>query len=302
MTLTRTVVPVLLATALAMAPAAPASARPLGAGPRKGPLVVLADLLTKLQLTPAQKTQIFAVLGRHKNEIAALGAAKVEAEAQLQDAIQAARPEPAAIRRTAAQVAEVDLKISRLRARIHPQLLRILTPRQRVEVLAAMAQAKGWMGLDEAAGPAPGPRRGLRGRALGAWGQGRAGGAHLMRLLRWAGDELELTPAQREQIRTTVAARAPQLRALHKAAAGARRALRAAVRQATPDDRAIRQAAAEAARARLDFALERAQIHARVLHVLTPAQRTRLEALRSERQGARLQRAHAILTLVRELL
>jgi hypothetical protein len=56
------------------------------------------------------------------------------------------------------------------------------------------------------------------------------------------------------------------------------------------------------ARARLDFALERAQIHARVGKVLTPAQRTQLENVRTEMQGMRLERAHAILTLVRELL
>ena len=56
------------------------------------------------------------------------------------------------------------------------------------------------------------------------------------------------------------------------------------------------------ARARLDFALERAQMHARVTKILTPAQRTQLENLRTDMQGMHLERAHAILTLVRELL
>jgi Spy/CpxP family protein refolding chaperone len=301
MNLVRNVVPVLLGAILALAPVSSASARPMGGPGHKGPLVVAAELLTKLKLTTAQKTRVFAVLGQHKNEIVAAAGAKIEAHAQLQDAIQAATPDPAAIKKAAATLAEADVKVAQLRARIHPQIMSVLTPRQKLEVLAVMAQAHGWLG-----GPGPegmgGPGHGPgKGPGMGKGG-GKGPGHMLHRLLDFAGDQVNLTAQQREQIKGVVEARKTQLMSLHKAQADAEKAMRAAVHQPAPSDKAIRQAAADVARARLDFALERAQIHARVGKVLTPAQRTQLENLRTDMQGVRLEQAHAVLTLVKELL
>jgi len=305
MNLVRNVVPVLLGATLALAPLSVASARPAGGPARKGPLLVVADLLNKLKLTSAQKTRIFAVLGQHKNEIVALGGAKVEAQAQLQDAIQAANPDPAAIKRAAATLAATDTKVALLRARIHPQIMSILTPKQKAEVLAVMAQARGWLGGAGhggmgSAGPglAKGPGM-ARGHGMG---MGKGPGPMLAKMLDLAAEHASLTTQQREQIKGIHEARTKQLMSLHKAEMDAERALGAAVRQPAVDEKAIRQAVAAVARARLDFALERAQIHARVARVLTPAQRTQLENLRTDMQGARLERAHAILTLIRELL
>jgi len=299
MNLVRNVVPVLLGAFLALVPVSSASARPMGGPGHKGPLVVAAELLTKLKLTTAQKTRVFAVLGQHKNEIVAVAGAKIEAHAQLQDAIQAASPDPAAIKKAAATLAEADLKVAQLRARIHPQIMTILTPKQKLEVLAVMAHARGWLG-----GPG---HEGMGGPGMGK-GMGKGGhmgkgpGQMLHRLLDFAGDQVNLTAQQRDQIKGVVEARKTQLMSLHKAQADAEKAMRAAVHQPAPADKAIRQAAADVARARLDFALERAQIHARVAKVLTPAQRTQLESLRTDMQGVRLEQAHAILTLVKELL
>ncbi|MBI5480042.1 MAG: periplasmic heavy metal sensor [Deltaproteobacteria bacterium] len=298
MNLARNVFAVLLGATLALAPVSPAWARPAVGPGHKGPLVAAADLLNRLKLTAAQKTRIFAVLGQHKNEIVAVGGAKVEAHAQLQDAIQAANPDPAAIKKAAATLAEADLKAAQLRARIHPQIMAILTPKQKLEVLAVMAHARGWMG-----GPG---HEGIGGPGKGAGmgkGMGKGPGHMLGRILDFAGEHADLTAQQRDQIKGVVEGRKTQLMSLHKAQMDAEKALRTALHQPTPpSEKAIRRAAADVARARLDFALERAQIHARAAKVLTPAQRTQLESLRTDMQGVRLEQAHAILTLVRELL
>jgi Spy/CpxP family protein refolding chaperone len=303
MSLVRNVVPVLLGAALALAPVSSASARPMGGPGHKGPLVVAADLLNRLKLTSAQKTRIFAVLGQHKNEIVALGGAKVEAQAQLQDAIQAANPDPAAIKKAAATLAEADLKAAQLRARIHPQIMAILTPKQKLEVLAVMAQARGWLGGPGHPGMGgPGHGAGMGASKGAGMGKGAGPGHMLKKMLDFAGEHASLTAPQREQIKGVFEARKAQLMSLHKAEMDAEKALGAVMRQPAPTDKAVRQAAADVARARLDFALEQAQIHARVGKVLTPAQRTQIENLRTDMQGVRLEQAHAVLTLVRELL
>jgi Spy/CpxP family protein refolding chaperone len=298
MNLVRYVLPVLVGAVLALAPLS-ASARPMGGPGQRGPLVVAADLLNKLKLTQAQKTRVFAVLGQHKNEIVTVAGAKIEAHAQLQDAIRAASPDPGAIKKAAATLAEADLKAAQLKARIHPQIMSVLTPRQKLEVVAVMARAHGWLGGKGHGGMGPG-----KGAAKGKGGhEGMGPGKMLHKMLDFAAEHANLTAPQREQIKGVFEGRKAQVMSLHKAQADAEKAMRALLHQGTPPtDKALKQAAADVARARLDFALERAQIHARVAKILTPAQRTQLENLRTDMQGARLEQAHAVLTLVRELL
>ena len=298
MTIARKLALVLLGAAIALVPLQSAYARPMG-GPGqggKGPLIVAAELLNKLKLTAPQKTRIFAVLGQHKNEIVAAAGAKIEAHAQLQDAIQAANPDPAAIKKAAATLAEADLRVAQLRARIHPQIMSVLTPKQKLEVVAVLAQAHGWMGGMGHEGGGPGAGKGMGpGHAKGGMGP------MMGHMLDMAAEHANLTAPQREQIKGVFQARKTQLMSLHQAERDAEKALRTTIHQGG-DAKALRQASADVARARLDFALERAQIHGRVTKILTPAQRTQLESLRTDMQGMHLERAHAILTLVRELL
>jgi Spy/CpxP family protein refolding chaperone len=297
MTMTRRILPVVLGAAMALVPLS-ANARPMGGpGPGaggKGPLIMAAELLNKLKLTAPQKTRIFAVLGQHKNEIVAAAGAKVEAHAQLQDAIQAANPDPANIKKAAATLAEADLRVAQLRSRIQPLILAVLTPKQKVEVMAVMAQAHGWMG-------GPGHQGGPgAGKGMGP-GHGKGMGPMMGHMLEMAAEHANLTAQQREQVKGVFQARKTQLMSLHKAERDAEKTLRTTIHQGG-DAKALRAAAADVARARLDFALERAQIHARVMKLMTPAQRTQLETLHTDMQGMHLERAHAILTLVRELL
>jgi Spy/CpxP family protein refolding chaperone len=295
MTMARSILPVVLGAAMALSPLT-ASARPMG-GPgqgKKGPLIVAAELLNKLKLTAPQKTKIFAILGQHKNEIVAAAGAKIEAHAQLQDAIQAANPDQAAIKKAAATLADADLRVAQLQSKIRPQVMAVLTVKQKAEVMAVMAQAHGWMGGMGHEG------MGKDKAAMGK-GHGPAKGGPLAHMLEFAAEHANLTAQQKEQIKGVFQARKAQLMTLHKSEREAEKALRQTIHQGA-DAKALREAAGNVARTRLDFALERAQIHARVAKLLTPAQRTQLESLRTDMQGVRLERAHAILTLVRELL
>lgn len=120
-----------------------------------------------------------------------------------------------------------------------------------------------------------GPRGpgGPGGRMGGPGGPGGAIGIPL--------DRLNLTDAQRDQVKSVVDSHETELRALGEKAMTARRALEQAVTADTIDEGAIRAVAADVASVESDMAVARARVHADVLQVLTSDQRAKLKELQA---------------------
>ena len=129
-----------------------------------------------------------------------------------------------------------------------------------------------------------GPGRGGPGRP---WGPGARG--HAM-ALGFALGQLDLTEAQREQVRGILQQHREESRALMGQARAARRAVNEAVEATTPDEGAIKAASARLAEAETQMALMRARVRSEVLQVLTPEQRAKAEALKAQRTERARQR------------
>lgn len=124
-----------------------------------------------------------------------------------------------------------------------------------------------------------GPRGGVGpgGRMGGPGGPGGRMGAVGIPLNR-----LDLTDAQRDQVKGVVDSHEAELRTLGEKAMTARRALEQAVTADTIDEGAIRAKAADVAAVDSDMAVARARVHADVLQVLTSDQRAKLKELQAE--------------------
>ena len=95
-------------------------------------------------------------------------------------------------------------------------------------------------------------------------------------------DRLNLTDAQRDQVKSVVDSHEAELRPLGEKTMTARRALEQAVTADTIDEGAIRAKAADVASVESDMAVARARVHADVLQVLTSDQRAKLKELQAE--------------------
>jgi Spy/CpxP family protein refolding chaperone len=93
---------------------------------------------------------------------------------------------------------------------------------------------------------------------------------------------LDLSDAQRDQVKSVVDSHQAELRPLGEKAMAARRALERAVGSDTVDEGAIRARAADLAAVESDVAVVRARVHADVLQILTSEQKTRLKELQAE--------------------
>ena len=91
---------------------------------------------------------------------------------------------------------------------------------------------------------------------------------------------LELTEAQREQVRAIFKEQAPALRSRMEIARKAHQELRAASLQPDFDGARVRQLADNAAKAMADAAVLRAETMSKVVALLTPEQRSKLEERR----------------------
>jgi protein CpxP len=116
--------------------------------------------------------------------------------------------------------------------------------------------------------PGPDARHGMH--------QGGHGGARMLR-------NLELTEAQRDQIFKIRHEQAPAARERMKAARAAQNALRQAARDPNADGARIRQLADAVGKAHADAAVARVESQRKVLAVLTPEQRSKLEQSRQQR-------------------
>ena len=120
----------------------------------------------------------------------------------------------------------------------------------------------------------PGPGRGMR-------GPGGPGG--IVPGLR----ALDLTDAQREQVKATMESHKAEFEAHSAKAVAARQALRAAVTAESFDEAAVRQKSADVAAADADGAVLRAKVHAEVWALLTPEQQQKAKTLRSQMEERR---------------
>jgi Spy/CpxP family protein refolding chaperone len=105
-----------------------------------------------------------------------------------------------------------------------------------------------------------------------------------MGLLPMLGRRLQLTDAQRDQIRAITDSRRDEWQGLAQRARTAHQALNDAVTVETIDDTVIRQKSAEAAAVDADMAVARAHAHAEVLRILTPEQKAKLKEAKAARQ------------------
>jgi Spy/CpxP family protein refolding chaperone len=105
------------------------------------------------------------------------------------------------------------------------------------------------------------------------------GGGEGMRFLR----RLDLTEAQREQVKKIFEEQAPNMRSRMEAARTAQQELRALAMSPNFDSGRARELADTAAKAHADAAVMRAEGMSKVFALLTPEQRTRLEERREHR-------------------
>ena len=93
--------------------------------------------------------------------------------------------------------------------------------------------------------------------------------------------ELNLTDAQREQVRTIMESHRDQQKAIGDRMQAARKALRAAIEAETADEGAIRAAAADIGAIEADAAVLQAKIRGEVFGLLTPEQVKKAKELRT---------------------
>ena len=126
-----------------------------------------------------------------------------------------------------------------------------------------------------------GHRHGRRGQGIGRMGHGFQGLP-----LR----QLELTDAQREQVRGIVSARSGDFKSIAERLRVAREAERAAVTRVPVDESEVRARVSETAAIEADAAVLRARVHEQIYQVLTPEQQQKAKTLQAEREKRRAER------------
>lgn len=135
-------------------------------------------------------------------------------------------------------------------------------------------------------GPGGGPRGGFGRRGPGGpGGPGMGGPGGIVPALR----ALDLTEAQREQVKGVMDAHKAEFEAQMQKLGPARRALQETITAETLDETAIRQRAAELAAVEADGAVLRAKVHAQVWGLLTPEQQQKARDLKAQRDQRRTQ-------------
>jgi Spy/CpxP family protein refolding chaperone len=120
---------------------------------------------------------------------------------------------------------------------------------------------------------------------MGRGGPGRVGGpGGPMGMLPMLGRELNLTDAQRDQIKAIADSHKTEWQALAQRERTARMALNGVITADTIDEAAIRQKSSEVAAVEADLAVARAHAHAEVVQVLTADQRAALKNMKAARR------------------
>jgi periplasmic protein CpxP/Spy len=131
--------------------------------------------------------------------------------------------------------------------------------------------------------PATQGRRGPGGGPDGFGGPGRGRGGPGGPLAGLPLRELNLTDAQRDQVKQIVDSRQQEARAIGERAMAAREALHAATTSPSFDEGLIRAKAAEVAAIEADMAVSRARVFADVFQMLTPEQQAKVKELNDSR-------------------
>lgn len=105
---------------------------------------------------------------------------------------------------------------------------------------------------------------------------------------------LELTEAQRAQVKATMDAHKATFDGQREKIAAAHKALHTAVTAATFDEATVRQKAADLAAIEADGAVLRAKVYSEVWALLTPAQQAKATALQTERAQRASQRRERV--------
>jgi protein CpxP len=122
----------------------------------------------------------------------------------------------------------------------------------------------------------------------GPGGGGRFGGpGGPMGMLPRLGRELDLTDAQKDQLKAIAQSHQDDWKALADRARTAHTALNQAVTGDTVDEGLIRQKSADVAQVEADMAVARARARAEVLQILTADQKAKLNELRKGRKAGR---------------
>lgn len=128
------------------------------------------------------------------------------------------------------------------------------------------------------------------GGGRGGRGMGRGGpGAEFGRMA-FGLRQLDLSDAQRTQIRTIMQSRRDEFKALGEKARAARNRLQDAVRADSVNEEAIRTASGDLAQVQADIAVLRARVHQEVVATLTPEQQQQAKQLRAEAEKRRDER------------
>ena len=117
----------------------------------------------------------------------------------------------------------------------------------------------------------------------GAGGPGRFGGpGGPMGMLPMLGRAVNLTDAQKDQIKAIADSHKDEWKAIFDRERTAREGLNAAISADTVNDALVRQKSAEVASVEADAAVARAHAHAEVLQILTADQKAQLKTMQSQ--------------------
>jgi Spy/CpxP family protein refolding chaperone len=110
-----------------------------GRGPG-GPLGLPPMALGQLGLTEAQRDQIRSTTQSHQEAMRPLAERAMNARRAVEDAVTADTYDEGAIRSRSAELAAAETELAVARARVHADVLLILTPEQRAELKQGQAQ------------------------------------------------------------------------------------------------------------------------------------------------------------------
>ena len=96
----------------------------------------------RAELSDAQREQVRAVMERHEDETRPLREQHRAAQLALEDAIVADSIDEATIRQKSAELSSVATELAVVRARIHAEVMALLTPEQRQQVQEQRTRAR----------------------------------------------------------------------------------------------------------------------------------------------------------------
>jgi len=144
-------------------------------------------------------------------------------------------------------------------------------------LLAVAVSAGAYVHAQDTSGARPPQGEGRRGGPGGPGGPGFRGPGGPMGLLPMLGRELELTDAQKDQLKAIADSHKEDWKALADRGRAAHMALNQAVMADTVDEALIRQKSSEAAAVDADMAVARARARAEVFQILTAEQRAKVK-------------------------